>query len=363
MEEAVAVGEDARGTASPNPAVGAVVLDRAGEVVGRGSTAAPGGPHAEVTALAAAGPRAAGGTAVVTLEPCDHTGRTGPCSQALLRAGVRGVVYLHADPSGAAAGGAATLRRHGVAVTGPLAAHADPTWLPVAAVERWLTAVRLGRPHVTVKTAGTLDGLAAATDGTSQWITGPAARGEVHRDRARRDAVVVGTGTVLADDPRLTARRPDGTLQDRQPLRVVVGTRDIPPGAALATRGEGESPVVVAGTRDLPAVLADLHGRGVVDVLVEGGPRLTAAVLAAGLVDEVDAWIAPALLGAGLRTVAPPPGTATTIGDILRLRPRSLTTHGGDLRLTSTVGCTDDVAGPFVEFSPSTHGHSQGFPR
>ncbi|WP_433441897.1 bifunctional diaminohydroxyphosphoribosylaminopyrimidine deaminase/5-amino-6-(5-phosphoribosylamino)uracil reductase RibD [Nonomuraea sp. CA-141351] len=201
MARAVELAARGHGTTSPNPVVGCVVLNAFGQVVGEGFHAYAGGPHAEVVALAQAGERARGGTAYVTLEPCDHTGRTGPCSWALLSAGIARVVIAVADPNPKAAGGAARLRAHGVSVTtGVLTAEAS------LVNEEWLTYARLGRPHVTWKFAATLDGRSAAADGTSQWITSPEARADVHRLRAASDAIVAGIGTVLADDPHLTAR-------------------------------------------------------------------------------------------------------------------------------------------------------------
>ncbi|MFG3440478.1 bifunctional diaminohydroxyphosphoribosylaminopyrimidine deaminase/5-amino-6-(5-phosphoribosylamino)uracil reductase RibD [Nonomuraea sp. NPDC047897] len=201
MARAVVLAARGHGTTSPNPVVGCVVLDATGRVAGEGFHAYAGGPHAEVVALRQAGERARGGTAYVTLEPCDHTGRTGPCSEALLDAGIACVVIAVADPNPKAAGGADRLRAHGVVVeTGVLAIEAERV------NAEWLTFARLGRPHVTWKFAATLDGRSAAADGTSQWITSPEARADVHRLRARADAVMAGIGTVLADDPRLTAR-------------------------------------------------------------------------------------------------------------------------------------------------------------
>ncbi|MEY8565421.1 bifunctional diaminohydroxyphosphoribosylaminopyrimidine deaminase/5-amino-6-(5-phosphoribosylamino)uracil reductase RibD [Corynebacterium sp.] len=323
-------GHRVRGTTSPNPPVGAVVLDRHGAVVGVGATSPPGGAHAEVAALATAGEKARGGTAVVTLEPCNHTGRTGPCSRALVQAGVRRVVFVFADPGETAGGGATYLREHGVEVLGPLLRlSAVPPGTPVFSVEPWLVSQRLGRPHVTLKYAATLDGFAAATDGSSQWITGGQARQRVHLDRSRRDAIVVGSGTVAVDNPRLTARRPDGTLYDHQPLRVVVGVTALPEEAAVR-------PALHVPSRDPGTVLGELAGRGLVDVLVEGGPQLAAAFIDAGLVDAVEAYTAPALLGAGLPAVAARPGTATTMAGIHRFTLRSADTIGGDVLTVTT---------------------------
>lgn len=290
MRRALAASATVHGTTSPNPPVGAVVLDPAGNVVGVGATAPPGGPHAEVTALREAGERARGGVAVITLEPCAHHGRTPPCTDALRAAGVAEVAFAVRDPHPTAGGGAAVLRAAGIAVReGALAEEVRR-----GPLRAWLHAVRAGRPHVTWKLAATLDGRSAAADGTSRWITGEAARAEVHALRATVDAIVVGTGTMLADDPALTARRPDGSLSEHQPVRVVVGYRDVPPGYALAAPD-----VLHLRTRDPDAVLAALHARGLVDVLLEGGPRLAGAFVAAHRVDRVLAYLAPALLGTG----------------------------------------------------------------
>ncbi|HEV8163333.1 MAG TPA: bifunctional diaminohydroxyphosphoribosylaminopyrimidine deaminase/5-amino-6-(5-phosphoribosylamino)uracil reductase RibD, partial [Actinomycetota bacterium] len=215
MARAVALAEGGRGTASPNPMVGAVlVMD--GHVVGEGYHRAPGEPHAEVAALAAAGEAAAGATCYVTLEPCAHQGRTPPCADALLQAGVARVVAALPDPDPRVDGaGLARLRAAGVAVT--VGVGADAAAEQNAA---YLTHRRLGRPRVTLKAAASLDGKVAAPDGSSQWITGTAARADAHRLRAEADAVAVGAGTALADDPRLTVRLPG--YAGRQPLRVLV---------------------------------------------------------------------------------------------------------------------------------------------
>jgi diaminohydroxyphosphoribosylaminopyrimidine deaminase/5-amino-6-(5-phosphoribosylamino)uracil reductase len=320
MRRALAASVAVHGTTSPNPPVGAVVLDGSGAVVGVGATAPPGGPHAEVTALREAGARARGGTAVVTLEPCAHHGRTPPCTEALAAAGVARVVFAVRDPHPRAGGGGAVLRAGGVAVQEGVLAD-EVARGPLRA---WLHAVRTGRPHVTWKLAATLDGRSAAADGTSRWITGAAARAEVHELRAAVDAIVVGTGTVLADDPSLTARLPDGSLRARSPLRVVVGHRDVPPGFAL------DAPDVLhLRTRDPDVVLAALHARGVVDVLLEGGPRLAGAFVAAHRVDRVLAYLAPALLGAGAAALAD--AGVGTIADLARLQVDEVRRVGADV--------------------------------
>ncbi|GAA1352099.1 bifunctional diaminohydroxyphosphoribosylaminopyrimidine deaminase/5-amino-6-(5-phosphoribosylamino)uracil reductase RibD [Catellatospora bangladeshensis] len=285
MALAVRAGAGVHGTTSPNPPVGAVVLSAAGEVVGVGATRPPGQAHAEVVALAEAGPRARGGTAVVTLEPCAHHGRTPPCALALVEAGIARVVYAHADPNPEAAGGAGALRAAGVRVE-HLPTHVEP-------LRAWLHRARTGRPHVTWKYAASLDGRTAAQDGTSRWISSAEARAEVHALRTTADAIVVGTGTVRADDPRLTAR---GTGVTRQPLRVVVGTGELPPHARVL---DDEAETLHVRTHDPDVVLAELARRGVVDVLLEGGPTLAGAFARAGRVDRVLAYVAPKLLGGG----------------------------------------------------------------
>jgi diaminohydroxyphosphoribosylaminopyrimidine deaminase / 5-amino-6-(5-phosphoribosylamino)uracil reductase len=313
----------------PNPRVGAVLLDPGGVVVGEGFHRGAGTPHAEVVALAAAGSRAAGATAVVTLEPCNHTGRTGPCVDALLAAGVHRVVFGQADTNPVAAGGADRLRAAGVEVEGGLLAEDA-----AALNETWTFALTHGRPYVTWKTAGTLDGRAAAADGSSRWITGPQARADVHALRATVDAVVVGTGTVLADDPRLTARTggSDGPdlPRERQPLRVVVGTRPLPPAARVL---DGAAPTLVLATHDVAAAMTSLTAHDVQHVLLEGGPTLAGAFVAAGLVDRVVAYVAPALLGAG----SPVLGDAgiSTLARVLRLRTVDVTWLGDDVRITA----------------------------
>jgi diaminohydroxyphosphoribosylaminopyrimidine deaminase/5-amino-6-(5-phosphoribosylamino)uracil reductase len=315
MRRALELSRTVLGSTSPNPPVGAVVLDAEGRVVGEGATQPVGGPHAEVHALAQAGTR--GRTAVVTLEPCNHTGRTGPCAQALLEAGITRVVFACADPSAQAGGGADTLRAAGVdVVAGVLEGE-----VAQGPLEAWLHLQRTGRPFVTWKYAATLDGRSAAADGTSRWITGPEARADVHRLRAESDAVLVGVGTVLADDPELTTRPDPG----HQPLRVVMDRHG---------RTPADAKVIPAWITDLSpeAALKELVGRGVVSVLLEGGPTLAGAFLQRGLIDRVLGYVAPALLGAGAHAL-----TNTGIGTIdaaIRLHLTDVTRFGDDVRLT-----------------------------
>ncbi|ADG88089.1 riboflavin biosynthesis protein RibD [Thermobispora bispora] len=344
MRRAIELAARGHGGTSPNPVVGCVVVDPTGEIVGEGFHAYAGGPHAEIVALRQAGERARGATAYVTLEPCDHTGRTGPCTAALLQAGVARVVVAVPDPNPVAAGGAETLLRHGVTVdVGVLAAEAERV------NEEWLTYMRARRPFVTWKFAATIDGRSAAADGTSKWITSPEARADVHRLRAASDAIVAGIGTVLADDPRLTVRTPE-PRRTRPVLRVVVDSGARTPAGARVLDGEAPTLVAVAddadppphlgdavrlpradGGLDLRALLAELHRRQVVSVLLEGGPTLAGSFLREGLVDRVVGYLAPALLGAGSAALGP--AGVTTIAERHRLEFEEVTRIGPDLKV------------------------------
>ncbi|PYG02210.1 diaminohydroxyphosphoribosylaminopyrimidine deaminase / 5-amino-6-(5-phosphoribosylamino)uracil reductase [Georgenia satyanarayanai] len=312
-----------------NPRVGCVLLAADGAVVSEGWHGGAGTAHAEAAALAGADPaRLRGATAVVTLEPCHHSGRTPPCSRALHAAGIARVVHAVGDPDPVASGGARWLAGQGVDVL-----TAEDAGVPVDVTGRaarvsaaWVTAMRRRRPWVVGKSAMSLDGRVAAADGTSRWITGAAARTHAHTVRADVDAVVVGTGTVLTDDPALTARRADGTLACHQPLRVVVGRRAVPPGAALR---QAPGDWLHLPTRDLRAALDQLWDAGVRRVLVEGGPTLLSRALREHLVDELHAYLAPVLLGGGLPAVTDL-GVSTLAG-APRWRPVTTRTLGEDL--------------------------------
>ena len=310
LQRAMTAAEEVRGTTSPNPPVGAAILDTAGNLVGVGATQPPGGSHAEIMAIAQAGTNTQGGTAVVTLEPCNHTGRTGPCSHAILDAGITTVYYVHSDPNPVACGGATWLADRGVQVI-QLPGH-------VPALRPWLIATRMQRPHLTWKTSNTIDGFTAALDGTSQWITGEDARHHAHRDRSKRDAIIVGTGTYFADNPQLTARTSEGTLYPHQPRRIVVGRR------AVNEPGWEHYP-------DSDTALTELWRTGARDVLIEGGATLATSLLSRGLIDAVHAYIAPAFLGQGLGVVTEALGT--TITDIRRFTLDSVTRLGDDVLL------------------------------
>ncbi|MGI6877867.1 bifunctional diaminohydroxyphosphoribosylaminopyrimidine deaminase/5-amino-6-(5-phosphoribosylamino)uracil reductase RibD [Microbacterium sp. gxy059] len=317
----------ARGPASRNPQVGAVILSADGRTLAEGWHRGAGTPHAEVDALShlpEGGAR--GATAVVTLEPCNHTGRTGPCTEALIAAGVSRVVYALDDPGETEGGGARRLAAAGVDVEGGVCVDEAR-----ALLAPWIASRLRGRPHVTLKWAQSLDGRAAAADGTSQWITGPAARADVHRRRAEADAILVGTGTVLADDPALTAR--DGeALLPRQPVPVVIGTRPVPADAAL--RRHPHAPLILP-TRDLASALDALLDRGLHRVFVEGGPGLQSALLRAGLADEVLAYIAPTLIG-GPRLATADIGV-DTITDQRRLAVSDVRRLGDDLLVVARL--------------------------
>ena len=316
----------------PNPRVGCVLLEPDGTTVGEGFHRGSGTPHAELDALAHAGAQARGATAVVTLEPCNHTGRTGPCASALVEAGVARVVFAQADISPVARGGSETLRAAGVDVEGGLRAE------EAREVNRaWSFALAAERPFVTWKLATTLDGRSAAPDGTSRWVSSAPARRDTHLLRARCDAILVGTGTVLVDDPRLTVRDEDDVdlPREQQLLRVVMGNRDVP--ADRRVRDDGAETLVLA-THDPLDVLRTLYERDVQHLLLEGGPTVAAAFLAGGLVDEVVVYVAPMLLGGGLPAVGDL--GVSTIGDALHLDVLDVTTLGTgpdtNLRLTLT---------------------------
>jgi diaminohydroxyphosphoribosylaminopyrimidine deaminase/5-amino-6-(5-phosphoribosylamino)uracil reductase len=366
MARAVTLAEHGRGRVSPNPMVGAVLV-RDGQVVGEGFHEAAGRPHAEALALAAAGAGAAGATCYVTLEPCAHHGRTPPCADALVAAGVARVVAAVADPDPRVDGaGLARLRAAGVAVTVGTGAEAAEDQNAA-----YLTHRRRGRPRITLKAAASLDGKVAAADGTSRWITGPAARADAHRLRGEADAVMVGAGTALADNPRLTVRLPG--WPGRQPLRVLVDAAGrVGVGGHLF---DGEAETLVATTPAAPATAVDawkaagaevlmcppapvgggsggalgapsvgqgvdlrdlaraLGERGVLELMVEGGPRLQASLWAEGLVDRLVWYLAPLAIGG-----ADAPGLlggdgAATLTAARRVRLASADRLGEDLRL------------------------------
>lgn len=331
-----------------NPRVGCVLLSPDDRIVAEGWHRGAGTPHAETDALAQLPEgwraRARELTAVVTLEPCNHTGFTGPCTEALLSAGIGRVVFATRDPGVDSGGGADYLREHGVEVIEGV--REDEAKILLAG---WLAARHRprarhgkgGRPRVIAKWAQTLDGRVAADDGSSRWITGAEARAHVHAERAQADGILIGTGTLLADDPSLTARDPDGNLlveADNQPIPIVCGKRNIPrtlrmfEHPALAAK-RLDAPIQIDGA-DLPQDLRTLKERGIQRLYVEGGPTLVSSLLRAHLVDELHVYLAPKLLGG--RYVAIDDLGISHISGALHLAITGTTRLGNDLLITAT---------------------------
>lgn len=317
---------------APNPRVGCVLLDDSGETIAEGYHRGAGTPHAEADALTRAGDRARGATAVVTLEPCNHTGRTGPCARALVEAGVRRVVFAQADPNPLATGGADTLRAAGIDVVAGLLED------DAREINRvWTIATQQQRPFVTWKFATTLDGRSAAADGSSRWVSSRAARLDTHRLRALCDVVLVGTNTVEVDDPALTVRDEHDRPVETQPLRAVMGERDLPGDRRVFDR---QADSLHLRTRDPHKALGQLWALEKRHVFLEGGPRLAASFVKAGLVDEIVTYVAPMLLGSGAAAVADL--GIDTIADAMRPQVIDITVLdglGGDqpnVRLTMT---------------------------
>lgn len=359
MQRALRLAERGLYDTRPNPAVGCVLVVGE-EIVGEGWTQPAGGPHAERVALTAAGARSLGATAYVTLEPCSHHGRTGPCADALIEAGIARVVCPLVDPNPLVAGaGIDKLERAGIAVTvGVLRS-------PAEALNRGhISRMSRNRPWVRVKVAASLDGRTALASGASRWITGDAARADVHRWRARSSAVLTGIGTVLADDPALTARLDDPEVDVLQPARVIVDSRFRTPvtantlrmpGSVLIfgtdTRGERARLLAEAGAQvervpgssrcDLNAVLARLAALEHNDVLVEAGPTLSGAFLEAGLIDELILYMAPIVLGDGARGMFTTP-ELTDLAERHSLEIDDVRMLGSDLRIIARPSTVAD---------------------
>ena len=351
---------------APNPAVGCVLVKDA-RIVGTGWTAPAGGPHAEIVALKAAGAAARGATAYVTLEPCCHTGRTGPCTKALLAAGIARVVFAGRDPNPRVnGGGAAELAAAGVTVEGGvMESEAEPL------NRGFFTRMRRGVPYVRSKLAVSLDGRTALANGASQWITSAEARGDVHRWRARSSAVLTGSGTIVDDDPSLDARRAEAEIPEsigiKQPLRVVIDARlKMPPTAktlslpgevlvlttralddpkAEALRAAGARVDRIAGDAehcDLRAVIAHLGALEINDVWVEAGAGLNGALLKAGLIDELIIYMAPRVLGATARGMFEVPALES-LADATQVSFDDIRQIGADLRITAHVSRVQSV--------------------
>lgn len=332
MSRAVdAAGESIR--TLPNPRVAAAILDPLSErTIAVGIHRGAGSAHAEAEALAQAGEHARGATAVITLEPCHHAGRTPPCTRALIDAGITRVVYGQSDPNPSASGGAAALKAAGISV------EAHVLQERASALNReWTFAVTHGRPHVTWKYAATLDGFSAAADGTSRWISGLESRRDTHLHRAESDVVMAGTGTIVTDNPQLTARVNDVALPyEHQPTRVVVGTRDLPGSLAVF---DDVAPTLRIRSRDPAEVLAALAERQFRRVWLEGGPRLAGAFVQTGFIDEVLCYLAPAMLGAGLPALVT---SATTLDQLRALTIEDVSRSGDDIRLVATFATGEE---------------------
>lgn len=346
MQRAIELGASVHGSTSPNPWVGCVIESVDGRIFS-GATQPPGGAHAEVAALQAAGEAARGATMWVTLEPCSHTGRTGPCADALIDAGVARVVVALEDPDPRVRGqGIERVRAAGVDVS--VGESADAVRFQLAPYLKHRTT---GLPWVVLKLGATLDGRTAAPDGSSQWITGGAARADAHQVRAESDAILVGAGTVRTDDPSLTVRHSGG----RNPLRVVLGTA--PAGAKVLPALEFSG--------ELDDLLEELGRRGVLQVLVEGGATVAGLFHRAGLVDHYIVYLAPAIFGGDdARPIFSGPG-AETIADVWRGAITGVAHVGGDLRIdvrpllpTPTTGPIPivraaEVSGPIPDLPPN----------
>ena len=322
MQRALALAARGMYTTDPNPRVGCVLV-RDGNVVGEGFTSPVGGPHAEVNALRAAGAAARGSTAYVTLEPCSHVGRTPPCSDALIKAGVAGVIYAIDDPNpNVNGGGASALRAAGIEVASGLLRE-EAREMNIGFFARMIT----GMPWVTVKLGVSVDGKVALANGVSKWITGEESRADVQRWRARSSAIMTGTGTVLADDPRLTVRAPNIEMLGRKPLRVVCDSWLRTPVTTQLFKESGNVLIVTssddearidaliaagaevvevagdAGGIDLRASLKLLGSRGCNELLVEAGPTLSGRLIQLGLVNELLIYMAPVVLGSEARSM------------------------------------------------------------
>ena len=354
MERAIRLARDARGTTSPNPAVGAVIV-KDEIVLGEGWTSPPGGPHAEVVALEQAGSGAAGAALYTTMEPCCIWGRTPPCTDAIVAAGISEVHAAVMDPNPRISGrGLDELRKSGIVVTSGTCEGAA-----LEMYEAFSKHIRTGHPFVTAKFAASLDGKIATRTGASRWITGEAARHHVHKLRRGCDAIVTGVDSILVDNPQLTARWPDGALHSRHPLRVVLDSsgRTPPDAAILAQPGETlivtvdvpgdraenlkeagarvlEAPATREGQVDVRWLLEYLGQQGVVDILVEGGGTLLGSMFDSGLVDKVAAYIAPSIIG-GSSAPSPVGGRgAEDISQVLRLNRTRVETLGDDVLIT-----------------------------
>jgi diaminohydroxyphosphoribosylaminopyrimidine deaminase/5-amino-6-(5-phosphoribosylamino)uracil reductase len=320
MQRAITLSENGLGRTAPNPIVGAVIIGTDGSVIAEGfHDRASCADHAEVVALKIAGDKARGATMYVTLEPCNHTGATAPCTQAIIDAGIKSVVYAVADPNPVAAGGAAVLKAAGIDVVAGVGVdevtHSN---------RAWLTKIIKGRPFITWKVAATLDGKVAASDGTSKWITNEASRGDVQKVRRTVDAIMVGTQTVIADNPHLV---PHDGAAIKNPVRIVCGTQELPKDANVFNDA---APTKVIASKDLGVIASELLALGVNHILLESGPTLATAMLQAGMLDELMMYQSSSVLGAGKSFVADL--GVLSIDNAIRMQRISTETFGDDVK-------------------------------
>ena len=322
MQRAITLSEKGLGKCAPNPIVGAVIIDKAGNVIGEGfHDRMKSNDHAEVVAIKNAGKAAAGATLIVTLEPCNHLGKTGPCTQVIIDAGITTVVFAVTDPNPIAAGGQVRLQSAGInVVTGVLSNEASYS------NRAWLTKIKKSRPYFTWKVATTLDAKLAATDGTSKWISNEVSRADVQRLRRESDAILVGTNTVVADNPHLIPRG-DFAGFTHNPIRVICGEQELPADSQVF---DDAAQTVVVKSKDLKQLVAKLNELELNQVFVEAGATFASALMEAGLIDELVIYQAPALLGAGKTFYQNEDNT--TIEDLMRLKHISTEVLAGDVK-------------------------------
>ena len=328
MQRAIALSEKGLGKCAPNPIVGAVIIDASGKIIGEGfHDRMTSKDHAEVVAIKSVGDLSKGATIVVTLEPCNHTGSTGPCTQAIIDSGISTVVFAVKDPNAIAAGGADALRAAGIKViAGVLTKEAS------YANRAWLTKIQKSRPYFVWKVATTLDAKIAASDGTSKWISNEVSRNNVQRLRRESDAILVGTNTVISDDPHLIPRG-EFSGYSHNPIRVIFGESDLPTNSKVF---DSAAETVHIKSRDLNKLVAKLNELNINQVFVEAGSKLASAMVAAGLMDELVIYQAPALLGSGKSFFADE--SKSTIEDQMRLQHVSTEVLAGDIKSVYRIG-------------------------
>ena len=328
MQRAIALSEKGLGKCAPNPIVGAVILDASGKIVGEGfHDRMTSKDHAEVVAIASAGNLAKGATMVVTLEACNHTGSTGPCTQAIIDSGISTVVFAVKDPNAVAAGGADALRAAGIKIVGGVLAREA-----AYANRAWLTKITKNRPYFVWKVATTLDAKIAASDGTSKWISNEVSRSDVQRLRRESDAILVGTNTVISDNPHLIPRG-EFSGYSHNPIRVIFGQSDLPADSKVF---DNATETVHIKSRDLNQLIAKLNEMDINQVFVEAGSMLASAMVAAGLMDELVIYQAPALLGSGKSFYSN--DSQSTIEDKMRLEHISTEVLAGDVKSVYRIG-------------------------